>query len=103
MAHDRSHVENATIAAAPHVREDSTRHQECTDQTRVDDTAELSEGEVLETLADVRTGVVDEDVDRTELLLHGFAHRGYILLIGHIRGEELCFAARRDDRRFDLL
>ena len=63
MGHDGRHVENAAIAGALHVGHEGLAHEEDAGDVGVLDGAPFFEREILDVLAVVGAGVVDEDLD----------------------------------------
>ena len=84
LRHHRADVDDLTLTALHHLRDDGRRADERTHKVDVDDLLELSALHLVHGDALDDTSVVDEDVNLTNLLMDGL-HKGlYCIFVGHV-------------------
>ena len=89
MAHDRSQINDPTVAISFHARDESPAHEEDARDVGVHDLAPFIEGELGDLFAEVDAGVVDEDVWIAKFFGHACFQSAHLLFIRHVSLENV--------------
>src|SRR5689334_5643672 len=93
MAHDRGHVQDATVTGAAHMRHEFPAHQEHTRQIRIENALPFGEGEIYEVFSEIDSRVVDENLELAEPLGNIGLQSLDLRFIFHVGKKHVRFAA----------